>query len=208
MTERLNWTELNWVAQSCLTLCESMNCSTPGLPVHHQLLESTQTHIHWVNDAIQQSHPLLSPSPPALNFPSIKVFSNESTLCIRWPKRWSFSFKISPSNEHPELISREAQSLIIFKFINLCPAPWFLQPRHLSHCRHIHIWWTCYDTALMFPASPVHETVWEAHWLFPRDIYSKQDGREILSASRFSSWSRTAPVFIPKHLQNFPCLWW
>ena len=141
-------------------------------------------------------------------FPASGSFQMSQLLRIRWPKYWSFSFNISPSNEHPELISREAQSLIIFKFINLCPAPWFLQPRHLSRCRHIHIWWTCYDTALMFPASPVHETVWEAHWLFPRDIYSKQDGREILSASRFSSWSRTAPVFIPKHRQNFPCLWW
>ena len=78
---------------------------------------------------------LLLPS----TFPSIRVLSNESALRIRWPKYWSFSFNISPSNEHPELISREAQSLIIFKFINLCPAPWFLQPRHLSHCRHIHI---------------------------------------------------------------------
>ena len=55
------------VAQSCLTLCDLMNCSTPGLPVHHQLLEPTQTHVHWVSDAIQSSHPLLSPSPPALN---------------------------------------------------------------------------------------------------------------------------------------------
>ena len=157
-----------------------MNCSTPGLPVHHQLLEFTQTHVHWVSDAIQPPYPLLSPSPPAFNlsqhqglfqwvssshpvpvqllgcaqlfvtpwtaacqaslsiinsqnlpkpksiesvmpsnhlilchplfllpsiFPSIRVFSNESALCIRWPKYWSFSFNISPSNEHPGLIS-------------------------------------------------------------------------------------------------------
>ena len=59
--------EFSSVAQSCSTLCDPMNCSTPGLPVHHQLLESTQTHVHWVGDAIQPSHPLLSPSPPALN---------------------------------------------------------------------------------------------------------------------------------------------
>ena len=82
-----------------------MNCSTPGLPVHHQLPESTQTHVHCVSDAIQSSHPLLSPSLPALNLPSIRVFSNESALHIRWPKYWSFSFNISPSNEHPGLIS-------------------------------------------------------------------------------------------------------
>ena len=92
------------VAQSCPTLCDPMNCSTPGLPVQHQLPESTQTHVHRVNDAIQPSHPLLSPSPLALIFPSIRVFSNESALPIRWPKYWSFSFSISPSNEHPGLI--------------------------------------------------------------------------------------------------------
>ena len=82
-----------------------MNHSTPGIPVHHQLLEFTQTHVHRVSDAIQSSHPLSSPSPPPSIFPSIRVFSNESALPIRWPKYWSFSFSISPSNEHPGLIS-------------------------------------------------------------------------------------------------------
>ena len=89
------------VAQSCLTLCNPMNCSTLGLPVHHQLPEFTQTHVHQVSDAIQPSHPLLSPSPPAPNPSSIRVFTNESTLRMRWLKYWSFSFSISPSNEHP-----------------------------------------------------------------------------------------------------------
>ena len=87
------------VAQSCPTLCDPMNRSTPGLPVHHQLPEFTQTHIHRVSDAIQPSHPL-PPIPP-----SIRVFSNESTLHMRWPKYWSFSFSIIPSKEHPGLIS-------------------------------------------------------------------------------------------------------
>ena len=82
-----------------------MNHSTPGLPVHHQLPEFTQTHVHWVGDAIQPSHALLSPSPLPSIFPSMRVFSNESTLHIRWPKCWSFSFNISPSNEHTGLIS-------------------------------------------------------------------------------------------------------
>ena len=156
------------VAQSCQTLCNPMNHSTPGL--HHQLPEFTQTHVHWVSDAIQPSHPLWSASPPALNlsqhqfssvqllshvrlfatpltaacqaslsitnsqsppqimsielvmpsnhlilccpllllpsiFPSIRVFSNESALHIRWPKYCSLSFSISPSNEYPGLIS-------------------------------------------------------------------------------------------------------
>ena len=92
------------VAQSCLTLCNPMDCSTPGFPVHLQLPEVAQTHIHWVGDAIQSSHPLSSPS-PAFNFPSIRVFSNESVLWIMWPKYWSFSFSISPSNEYSGLIS-------------------------------------------------------------------------------------------------------
>ena len=90
---------------SRVRLCDPMNCSMPGLPVHHQLLELTQTHVHRVSDAIQPSHPLSSPSPPAPVLTSLKVFSSESTLRITWPKYWSFSFNISPSNEYPGLIS-------------------------------------------------------------------------------------------------------
>ena len=80
--------------------CKPKDSSTPGLPVHQQLPEFTQTHVHQVGDAIQPSHPLSSP-PPA----SIRIFSNESVLCIRWPKYWSLSFSISPSNEYSGLIS-------------------------------------------------------------------------------------------------------
>ena len=93
------------VAQSCPTVCDPMDCSMPGLPVHNKLLEFTQTHARQVSDAIQPSHPLSSPSPPAPKPSRIGVFSNESTLRMRWPKYWSFSFSISPSNEHPGLIS-------------------------------------------------------------------------------------------------------
>ena len=82
-----------------------MNRSTPGLRVNHQLPASTQTHVHRVSDAIQPSHPLLSPSPPAFNLSQHQGFSNESTLRRRWPKYWSFSLSISPSNEYPGLIS-------------------------------------------------------------------------------------------------------
>ena len=95
------------VAQSCLTLYDPMNCSTPGLhlPIHHQLPEFTQTHVHRVSDAIQPSHPLSSSSPPAPNPSQHQGFSNESALCMKWPKYWSFSFSISTSKEHPGLIS-------------------------------------------------------------------------------------------------------
>ena len=81
-----------------------MDHSTPGLPVHHQLPEFTKTHVHRVSDAIQLSHPLSSPS-SGFNLPQHQVLSNESVLCTRWPKYWSFSFSISPFNEYAGLIS-------------------------------------------------------------------------------------------------------
>ena len=93
------------VAQLCLSLCNPMDCSTPGLPVHHQLPEFTETHVHRVNDAIQPSHPLSSSSPPAPNPSQHQSLFKESTLRMRWPKFWSFSFNIIPSKEHPGLIS-------------------------------------------------------------------------------------------------------
>ena len=92
------------VTQSCSPLCDPMNLSTPSLPVHHQLPEFTQTHVHKSvpSSHLILCHPLLflPPIPP-----SITVFSNESTLHMRWPKYWNFSFSVSPSNEHPGLIS-------------------------------------------------------------------------------------------------------
>ena len=92
------------VAQSCSTLCNPMDCNTSGLLVHHQLPEFTQIHVHWVSDAIQPSHPLSCPSPPAFHLS--QLFSNKSVLHIRWwSKYWNFSFSISPSNEYSGLIS-------------------------------------------------------------------------------------------------------
>ena len=97
-----NMFQFSLVTQSCPTLCNPMNRNTPGLPVHHQLPEFTQTHVHRVGDAIQPPHPLLllPPIPPR-----IRVFSNKSTLRMRWPKYWSFSLNIIPSKEIPGLIS-------------------------------------------------------------------------------------------------------
>jgi len=91
------------LAQSCPTLCNPMNRSTPGLPVHHQLPGSIQIHVHCVGNAI---HLILCRPLLLLHsiFPSTRVFSNESALRISWPKYWSFSFNISPSNEHPGMI--------------------------------------------------------------------------------------------------------
>ena len=85
----------------CPTLCNPMVCSTPGFPVLHHLEELAQTHVHWIGDAIQPSHPLSSPS----IFPTFKVISNDLALCIRWPKHWSFSFSLSLSHEYSGLIS-------------------------------------------------------------------------------------------------------
>ena len=90
---------------SHVQLCNPMNCSMPGLPVHRQLPEFTQTHVHWVGGIIQPFHPLLSLLFLPSIFPSIRVFSNESVLHFKWPKYWSFSFSISPPSEYSGLIS-------------------------------------------------------------------------------------------------------
>ena len=96
---------LSSVAQSYLTLCDTIDCSMPGFPVHHQLLKLSQTHVHRVGDAIQPSHLLLVPFSSCLHSFPASVFSSESVLHIRWPKFWSFSFSISPSKEYLGLIS-------------------------------------------------------------------------------------------------------
>ena len=90
------------ITQSCPSPCDPMDCRMPGLPVHHRLPELAQTHVHRVGDAIQPSHPLLSPFLPHSIFPNIRVLSNDSVLHIRWLKYWSFSFSIIPSNEYSD----------------------------------------------------------------------------------------------------------
>ena len=98
-------TQFSSVVQSCPPLCNIKDCSTSGLPVHHQLPEHTQIHVHWAIYAIQSSHPLLSLSPPAFNLSQHQGLSKESVLRIRCPKHWSLSFSISPYNEYTGLIS-------------------------------------------------------------------------------------------------------
>ena len=98
--------QLSSVTQTCPTLCNPMDCSTAAFPVLHQHPELAQTHDHQGSDAIQRSHPLSSPSPPAFNLSQRQgLFHSVSFFCIRWPKYWSFSFSISPSNEYSGLIS-------------------------------------------------------------------------------------------------------
>ena len=95
----LSSVQFSSVTQLCLTLCDPMNHSMPGLPVHHQLPEFTRTHVHWVGDAIQPSHPLSSPSPPAFNPFQHQGLFQLVNFRMRWPKYWSFSFSLNPSNE-------------------------------------------------------------------------------------------------------------
>ena len=116
-----NFIQFSSVAQSCPTLCDPMNCSTPGLPVHHQLPEFTQTHIHRVSDAIQPSHPLSSPSPPASS-PSqhqglFQWVNSSHEVAMRY---WSFSLSISPSNEHPGLVSSRMDWLNLLSVQGTC----------------------------------------------------------------------------------------
>ena len=116
LKDTYTWEEKLWqtsfqfssVTQSCPALCNPMNHSTQGLPVHHQLAEFTQTQVHRISDAIQPSRALSSPSPPAFNLSQHQgffFFPNESVLHIRWPKNWHFSYSINPSKEYSGLIS-------------------------------------------------------------------------------------------------------
>ena len=127
------------VAQSCPTLKDPMDCSTPGLPVHHQLLELTQTYVYQVGNTTQPSHPLSSSSLPAFNLSSVRVSSSESVLRIRWPKYWSFSFSISwlvgsPCNPKD---SQESSPTPQFKSINSLALSFLYGPTLIS----IHDYW-------------------------------------------------------------------
>ena len=134
------------VAQSWTTHCDSMDCSSPGFPVHHKLPELAQTHVHWVvpSNHLILCHPFLLPS----TFPSIKIFSNESVLHIRWPKYWSFSFSITPSNEYSGLISFRIDRLHLLAVQGTLKsllqnhsseAPILWRSYLYSNC-HIHTW--------------------------------------------------------------------
>ena len=148
----ISWVELSSVTESCPTLCNPMDCSTPGLPVHHQLPGFTQTHVHWVSDAIQDlilCHPLLLP--PSI-FPSIRVFSNESVLHIRWPKYWSFNFSISPYNEYSGLISFSVDSFDLLAVQGTLKS---LLQHHSSILHHL----ACFMVQLSHPYMTTGKTI-------------------------------------------------
>ena len=126
---RRGWQRMRWLD----AMTNSMGYNTPRFSVLHYLPQFTQTHVHWVGDTIQPSHPLLSPSPPAFNLSSIRVFSNELVLHNRWPKYWSFS--ISPSSEYSGLISFRINW---FDLLAVQGTPkHLLQPHSLKRFHHI-----------------------------------------------------------------------
>ena len=131
-----------------------MNQSTPDLPVHHQFPEFIQTHVHWVSDVIQPSHPLSSPSPPAPNPSQHQSLSNESTVRMKWPKYWSFSFSIIPSKEIPGLISFRMDWFCFSKCLNTIPIQnVFVKAKDAEHISSnnqlsITLFITCYYTRL------------------------------------------------------------
>ena len=169
------------VTQSCPTLWDPMDCSTPGLPVHHQFPEFTQTDVHWVRDAIQPPHPLLSPLLLPSIFPSSRVFSNESVLRIRWPKYRSFSFSTSSSNEYSGMISfrMDRLDLLLLPVINAFPereinvslsleATFWLESHNLYSLPPIFCYLTCSQPlahpGLFLFSCPVMSDSFETPW--------------------------------------------
>ena len=138
---------------SSVAACDSMDCSTPGLPGLHRLPECAQTDVRRVGDAIQPSHPLSSPSPLPSVFPSIRVFSNESLLRIKWPKYWSFSFSISPSSEYSGLISFKIDWLDLLAVQGTLKS---LLQHHSSKASVLHLSWLK-DWRFNFSISPSNE---------------------------------------------------
>ena len=158
-----------------------MNCSTPGLPVHHQLPEFTQTHVHRVGDAIQPSYPLSSPSPPAPNPSQNQNFSNESTLHMRWPKYWSFSFSISPSSDHPGLLKE-----------GLVGSSW--SPRDSQESSPWPQFESINSLALSLLCGPTLISVYD-YW--KNHSYDNTDFCKVMSLF-FNTLSRSVIVFFPK----------
>ena len=169
-------TQFSSVIHSCLTLCNPMDCSTPGLPVHHQLPEFTQIHVHLI-----LCHPLLL---LASIFPSIRVFSNESALHVRWPKYWSFSFSISPSNEYSGLIS------FTMDWLDLLAVQGTLKSFLQHHSSKASILWcsASFIVQLSHPYMTTGKTIALTTWIFVGKVMSLL----------FNMLSRLVITFLPK----------
>ena len=172
------------VAQSCLTLCYPMDCSTTGLPVHHQLPELAQAHVHQVSDAIQHlllCHPLLLL--PSI-FPNIRVFSNESVLCIRWPKYWGFRFSINPSNEYSGVISSKTD------WFDLHAVQGTLKSLLQHHSSKTSILWhsAFFMVQLSHPFMTTRKTIALTSWTFVSKVMSLL----------FNMLSRLVIAFLPR----------
>ena len=165
-----------------------MDCSTLGLPIHHQLPEFTQTPVHWVGDAIQLSHPLSSLLLPPSIFPSIRVFSNESALRIRWLKYWNFSYNISPSNEYSGLISFRMD------WLDLLAVQGTLKSLLQHHSSKASILWLVafFIVQLSHPYMTTGKTIALTRWTFVGKVVSLL----------FNMLSRLVLTFLPrsKHL--------
>ena len=149
------------VAQSWLTLCNPLECSIPSFPVHHQVLELAQTYVCWVCDAIQPSHPLSSPSHLPSIIPNIRVFYNESVLCISWPKYWTFSFSISPSNEYSGLISFRIDWFVLLEVQRTLKS---LLQHHNS--KALILWRSVFMIQLSYPIMTTGKIVTLTVWAF------------------------------------------
>ena len=144
------------------SLCDPKDGSTPGFPVHHQLTVLAQTHVHRVGHGIQQSHPLSSLCLLPSIFPSIRVFSNESVLPIKGPEYWSFSFSISPPNEHSGLISFRMDRLDLLAVHGTLKS--FLQ--HHSSKASIFQYSVSFIVQLSHPYMTTGETIALTRWAF------------------------------------------
>ena len=145
-----------------------MNCSTPGLPVYCQLLEFTQTHVHWVGDTVQPSRPLSSPSPPALNLPQHQSLFQRISSLHQVAKYWSFSFSISPSNEHPGLISFRID------WLDLLAAQGTLKSPLQHHSSKAPIIWcsALFIVQLSHPCTTTGKTIVLTRWTFVGKVMS------------------------------------
>ena len=162
-----------------------MNHSMSGLPVHHQLPESNQTHISCVGDAIQPSHLLSSPSPPALNLSHIRVFSNESALHIKWPKYCHFSFNISPrTDEHPGLV------FFRMDWLDLLGVQRTLKHLLQHHSSKASIFWhsAFFTVQLSHPYMTTGKTIALTRWTFVGKVMSLL----------FNMLSRVLITFLPR----------